>query len=74
MDENTKLKLLVDTETRRPGCVLLQAVAGCGENNSFLSMTFDTRHWLLAPTPKMAKVEGTVKQWRKLAEILDKQS
>lgn len=74
MSDDTKIKLLVDTKTRKVGCVLLQAVAGCGENNHFLSMTFDTTHWVLSPTPNMGVVEGTVAQWKKLATILDKEA
>jgi Iap family predicted aminopeptidase len=70
MSDDTKIKLLVDVKSRRPGCVLLQAVAG-GDNH-FVSATFDTRHWLLSPTENMGMVTGTVAQWRKLAKELDK--
>ncbi len=70
MSDDTKIKLLVDVKTRRPGCVLLQAVAG-GDSH-FVSTVFDTRHWLLAPTENMGMVTGSVTQWKNLAAILDK--
>ncbi len=57
-------------KSRRPGCVLIQAAMG--GNSHFVSETFDTRHWLLAPTDNMGMVEGTVAQWKKLSQILDK--
>lgn len=34
----------------RPGCVILQAHFGCEGNIAHL---FDTKDWLLAPTPDM---------------------
>lgn len=58
--------LLFDIKLRRPACVLLQAMAGCGHNN-FLQMNFDSRDWLTAPTPDMRKVRGTREQWQRLA-------
>lgn len=65
-----KIVLLFDTKLRKPGCVLLQAAAGCGQNNTFLQMTFE--HWLLAPTPDMKRIAGTKAQWQKIAKKFDK--
>jgi len=70
--EERQYVMVVDMESKRPGCVLLQAAYGCGEANSFLQSVFDTRHWLLAPAPKMAKIKGSESQWKALADQLDK--
>jgi len=67
------ITLAVDTVSKRPACVLLQAVFGLGENNFFLQQTFDPKHWLVAPTQDMAPVAGTPDQWRRLARELDGQ-
>lgn len=61
------IDLVFDIKLRRPACVLLQAVYGCGHNNGFLQMNFDSREWLVAPTPDMRKVRGTREQWKRLA-------
>jgi len=65
-----KRKLVFDIKLHRPACVLLQAAYGCGESNSFLQMTFDSRDWLVSPTPDMRVIEGTEEQWRKAAELI----
>ena len=64
------ITLAVDTVTRRPGCVLLQAAYGFAANNEFLTMTFDPEDWVLAPTPNMAAVTGTPAQWQAQARLL----
>lgn len=62
------LVLLADVRLRRPGCVLLQAARGCAEASRFVSETFDSEDWLLAPTPDMRPVGGTREQWKALAD------
>jgi len=61
--------LVFDTKLKRPACVLLQAVYGCGHNNGFLQMTFDSRTWLVAPTPDMVRIRGTREQWKRSAAM-----
>lgn len=67
-DDNDLVVLLFDTKLRQPGCVLLQAMAGCADSNGFLQMTFD--NWLTHPTPDMKRIRGTKKQWRDLAQAI----
>ena len=55
------IKLAVDMNTQRPGCVLIQAVAG-GDSH-FVSEMFDTEFWVLAPSDNMAVIAGTREQW-----------
>lgn len=62
-----QITLLFDMKLRKPACVLLQAAAGCAANNSFLSMTFESKDWLVFPTPDMARITGTRAQWEGLA-------
>lgn len=59
------IDLVFDIKLRRPACVLLQAIHGCGHNNGFMQMHFDD--WLVAPTPDMRKIRGTREQWQQLA-------
>lgn len=67
------IALVVDTQLRRPGCVLLQAAFGCGENNRFMATLFDAADWVISPSEHLAVVRGTSEQWRKLAaEITQK--
>ena len=61
--------LVFDKKLKRPACVLLQAVYGCGHNNGFLQMTFDSNTWLVAPTPDMVRVRGTREQWKRAAAM-----
>lgn len=44
------MKIAFDLTLMRPGCVLIQAVMGC---DSEMAHHFDTKDWLLAPTPNM---------------------
>ena len=62
--------LVFDKKLNRPACVLLQAVYGCGHNNGFLQMTFDSNTWLVAPTPDMVRIRGTREQWKRAASML----
>jgi hypothetical protein len=64
-----EIVLVFDTKLKRPGCVLLQAIGGCGHNNHFMEMLFD--NWLTAPTPDMRRIRGTRAQWEKLAAQLN---
>jgi hypothetical protein len=63
-------ELVVDLETKRPGCVLLQAAYGCGGNNFLLHHVFSSEDWLIAPVTGFARVPGTLEQWKKLAKLL----
>jgi hypothetical protein len=62
------IELVCDSETKRPGCVLIQAAYGC--SGSVISQLFDTADWLLSPTPKMTRVKGTLEDWKKHADEL----
>lgn len=53
------MKVLYDTELLRPGCVLLQAAYGCPLEAAH---AFDSRDWLVAPTPAMRVYEVTDEQ------------
>jgi hypothetical protein len=63
--------LVYDFNLKAPACVLLQAAMG-GDSNSKAFNNFDSRHWLVAPTPGMRKVSGTDEQWKMAAEITAK--
>jgi hypothetical protein len=65
-----EIVLLFDTKLMKPGCVLLQAAAGCGQNNTFLQMTFE--NWLLAPTPNMKRIKAKRSLWEAVAKKFDK--
>lgn len=60
------ITLLYDTVLRRPGCVLLQAVAG-GDGEAFREFFGGADNWLVSPTPDMKMITGTREQWRKEA-------
>lgn len=57
-----KVRIVVDVEQRRPGCVLLQAGGGCDRGRALVAQHFNTETWLLSPTPNMRVVEGTEEQ------------
>ena len=59
------IKLLFDNKLKKPGCVILQVMAGCAHNNTFMQMTFTD--WLVNPTPDMKIYEATEDQWREIA-------
>ncbi len=56
--------LIVDVKQRRPGCALIQAVGG---DTMLLKQLFDAESWLVAPTPDMYSVTGTLEQWEDFA-------
>jgi hypothetical protein len=58
--------LVVDVKLRRPGCALIQAAHGVRAND--IIGLIDSNKWLLAPTPDMYLVEGTMDQWRGFAK------
>lgn len=57
-----RLPILYDTELRRPGCVLLQAVAG-GDPEAFRRFFGGADDWLVTPTPGMRLMYGTEEEW-----------
>jgi hypothetical protein len=61
--------LLLDVATKRPGCAILQSLAGITyrdlEGPFYL---FDVETWVTSPSPNMARVEGTLQDWKKVAE------
>lgn len=61
-----EIVLVFDTKLRKPACVLLQALYGCGHNNEFLQRTFP--EWLTEPTENMLRISATRSQWKQLAE------
>lgn len=58
------VRAVVDTKTRRPACVLLQAIYG---GDRWVANLVESAFWHLAPTDHMATVSGTREQWRKWA-------
>lgn len=68
-----EIVLVFDTKLRRPACVLLQALYGCGHNNGFLQMTFDAQDWLTSPTEDMVRISGSREQWEQLAKSKTKE-
>ena len=58
------MTILYDVTLMKPGCVLLQAAAGCVISE--FSTKFPTECWLLSPTPNMKVYECTEEQLQKL--------
>lgn len=69
MSETDEVVLLVDMDTKRPGCVLLQAVYG-GDSDA-VSELFNSERWVLFPTKDMQLIRGTRAQWRRLSAKLN---
>lgn len=65
-----KITLIYDTELKRPGCVLLQAVAGCDQYA--LNRFFNSEDWLVSPTPGMKRISGTPEEWKRAAKMCPK--
>lgn len=61
------ITLLVDTKTKKVGCVILQACVGLAQHNQFLQMHFD--NWETSFTPDMKKITGTKDQWLRFAAL-----
>lgn len=72
--EGGDIVLVFDTELRRPACVLLQAVYGCGQNNGLLQRLFNGRTWLVAPTKGMRRIAGTREQWERMGAVVNAQA
>ncbi len=62
MPEETLYPLLYDVKLKRPGCVLLQAVAG--GDRALLDSLFSSEDWLITPTDDMMLMRGTLDQWK----------
>lgn len=71
MFDEPVIKLVVDMKSRRPACVILQAIYG--GDRSIVSRYFDGGTWLTAPTPDMHMVSGTLSQWREFADETNRQ-
>lgn len=65
------ITLVVDKDTRRPGCVLLQATYG--GDSRIVSELFEPHTWHLAPTAGLCMVTGTREQWERHAEQINAQ-
>jgi hypothetical protein len=62
MAEKTR-RIAFDIEEMRPGCVLLQAILG---GHTQIAHEFETRDWLLEPTPGLRVYEVTKEQLAQL--------
>jgi hypothetical protein len=60
-----EITLIFDVKLKRPGCALIQALGGCPSHP--LYDFWDTKDWLLSPTPDMRRVTGTVEEWRAIS-------
>lgn len=60
--------LIYDTDLRRPGCVLIQAAYGC-DPQALGELGFESRDWLLVPTPGMRKLSGNRGLWDRVVAI-----
>lgn len=60
--------MVYDCKLRRPACALLQAVLG-GDDGA--CTVFDSRHWLLSPTPDMRLYEVDQDRLRDLISITE---
>lgn len=62
------MKVAFDIKLKRPACVLV--AAGLGADSSAASR-FDTKDWLLHPTPDMQVFETTEEQLAQLVEMVE---
>ena len=69
---NDEITLLFDIEQKRPGCAILQALAGCSSQDLW-DVGFDSKDWILSPTPSMRKITGTKEEWGEMARRLQKE-
>jgi len=63
------MRIVFDTELKRPGCVLLQAAMGGTIGVSEFQLMFPSETWLLAPTKNMGVFKVTEDQLEVLAEM-----
>ena len=68
--DDQNIHLVVDKDTRRPACVLLQAMFS-GTDPHIVSELFDPATWHTAPTGGFVVVNGTREQWEKHAARLN---
>lgn len=62
-------RILFDIKEMKPGCVLLQAVAGC---DSAIANRFRSEHWLLAPTDDLKVYTVTDSELDQLVKKVDR--
>lgn len=62
------MKIAYDTKLMRPACVLLSAVCGVDSEAAYW---FDSKHWLLAPTPDLKVYEVTEAELRTLVILTE---
>lgn len=65
------MDLIYDDELFRPGCVLIQAAAGCDPH---IAQRFDAKHWLVGITPGMKRFSVTPEQLDLLVKITEKRA
>lgn len=61
--------MVYDAELRRPACVLLQAVYGCGSANGFFQHNFQPGSWLVSPTKGMKRYAATREEWQRIGKL-----
>lgn len=59
------MKLCFDIKLRRPGCVLLAAATGA---DVALAQQFNSKTWLVSPTPDLRVYEVTPEEFAKILE------
>lgn len=62
-------RVVMDVATKRPACVILQAALG---GDSSAASLFDSRHWLVQPTPTMQLFAASREDLTKASKALDK--
>ncbi len=67
MKKEQIIKLVYDTDLKRPACVLLQAVMG-GSTQLLNDLHFKGA-WLIVPTPGMKLLAATRSQWEHVAKM-----
>lgn len=65
------MKIAYDTKLYKPGCVLLQAMKGCDPK---IAHEFETKYWLLAPTPDLKVYDVTDEQLSKLVTMTEQRN
>lgn len=66
-----RFPFIYDAKLKRPACVLLQAAFG---GTSSLAHRFDSRDWLVSPTPDMRGYMVTLDEIRQLARATGSES
>ena len=68
LSSERQIQIAVDAKTHRPGCVLIQAAYGLGDNHDVIIDYSDI--WVLAPTKSMIVLKGTESQARQLFDLV----